>query len=398
MPTKQKNQHLIPRCYLAHFVSSEVPMEHQGNPHFERGVWTTSPTLDHEWKLQGVGNLLSRSYAYELPGDSPHAQKIECFLSSVESPWPGIIRTLTSQQSLSAAQESQLRIFVGALFQRTDATMGMVQSVSDQIEQLYRRVERASTGQEKAADELFRDTQHLPKMLITDPAFEPVICGLPLHFLCNVTSRPFVSSDSPVCLTHRHADEVATLLPAEFIKPSARTNLRRPLVLCPLTPALMLVACEFLADHYASFPFITLTEASHSTLLNILTIENAQDLLLSSLPAPFGPEQPAMAAVLRAGSCGARQHGAWMLLYTSERRYWLPLEADFERALQTIEFRTPALDLLQQASQDEMLVSAEIFVDGQCRGGIREIRFEDVDLTGTRCSRIGARIKLPIGK
>jgi hypothetical protein len=395
--TKQKNQHLIPRCYLANFVSDDVPAEHRSNPQFERGVWTTGPTLDEDWKLQGIGNLLSRSYAYELPGDTPHAQKIESFLSAVESPWPGIVRTLSSRQALNADQEIQLRFFIATLFHRTDAVMDMIQGMSNEIELLYRSVERASMGAETAADELFRDTQHLSKMLIKDSRFGAVIQGLRIYFLCNDTPACFLSSDAPVCLRHLHSDEVARLLPPTYVKSSVPTNVRRPLMLCPLAPGLMLLACEFLSDNHADSPFITITDRQQSTLLNILTIANARDLLLSSLRDPFGQNQPAMAAILRTGSCGGRDRGTWMLLYTSEHRYWLPLER-YEHNVQTIEFMTPALDTLQQAVDDEALVSAEIFVDGQSRAGIQEILFEDVDVSGKRPTRIGARVKLPIGK
>jgi hypothetical protein len=272
--------------------------------------------------------------------------------------------------------------------------MSMIKGWSDQIEQIYRRVEQGSTGKETAADELFRDTEHLPKMLIMDPAFHAVFSGLQLHFLCNSTSHPFLSSDSPVCLTHRHADEVTSLMPAAYTRAQAPTNERRPLVLCPLTPALMLLACEFVSDQYAGLPFITIIDSTQSKLLNVSSIENAQGLLLSSTCEPFGQDQPAIAAVLRGGSCGARQHGVWMLLYTSEHRYWLPLES-YQHTLQSIDFTTPSLDLLQQASDDGSLVSAEIFVNGHSRGGMREIRFEHVDVTGKLRTRIASRIKLP---
>lgn len=397
MATKQKNQHLIPRCYLANFVSNDVPAEQQSNPHFERGIWTTSPAMDQEWRLQGIGKVLSRSYAYELPGDTPHAQQIEAFLSAVESPWRGIIHKLSTRGALSSDQDFQLRFFIATLFHRTDTTMGMVQSFSDQIEQLYRRVERGSTGSESAADELFRDAQHLSKMLIVDPSFGAVIQGLRIHFLCNATSDLFLSSDSPVYLSHRHSDEVARLLPPTYMKSSAPTNVRRPLVLCPLTPTLMLLACEFVADEFADSPFITIADRQQATLLNILTIENARELLLSSLRDPFGQNHAAIAAILRTGSCGGRERGTWMLLYTSEGRYWLPLES-YKHDIQAIVFMTPALDTLLKAAADEALVSAEIFVDGQSRGGMREIQFDDVDISGKWPTRIGLRVKLPIGK
>ena len=396
MPSKQKNQHLIPRCYLANFVSDEVSPEHANNPRFERGVWTTDPSLEHEWTLQGTGKLLSRSYAYELPGDLPHEQKLENYLGTVETPWPSIIQALGLRQNLTAEQESRFRLFLGTLFQRSDAVMATSQGWSSQIEELYRRVERDTTGQEAAADELFRDTQHLSKVLIMNPAFDAVLGGLRLHFVCNETPNAFLSSDAPVWLTHRHADEVARLLPANSVQASAPTNVRRPLVLCPLTPKLMLVACEFLGETYDDRPFMTITDVMHSSLLNLLTIENARDLLLSSLRAPFGSNQAAVAKILRSGSCGPQQQGAWLRLYTSEHRYWLPLD-EFERTIQTIRFRTPSLDLLREASEDESLVSAEVFVDGRPHCGMREIQFDHVDLTGAHSSVIGAKLKLPIG-
>lgn len=398
MPTKQKNQHLVPQCYLVNFISSEIPAEHQENVHFERGIWTTSPTLDDEWRLQGIRNLLRRSYAYSLPEDSPHHQKIERFLSTVETPWPGIIQTLISERIPSPDQESELRMFVSTLYQRTDSTMDMVQGWIGDIERLYRDVERASTGQDRAADEVFSEAHNTPKKLIEDTVFYRVFRSHRLHFLRNMTTSPFLSSDSPVSLTHRHADEVACLLPSpSLIESSATANLRRPLVLCPMTPKLMLLVCEFVSDQYPGFPFITLTDQTQAIVLNVLTIENAQDVVLSSVRFPFDKDQPGIAALLRTGSCGPRQHGAWMLLYTNRNRYWLPLD-DWKHTLQAIVFRTPDLDQLRRASEDESLESAEIFVDGRNRAGMRDIRFEDVDLSGMRSNRIGSQCKLSIGK
>lgn len=395
MPTKQKNQHLIPRCYLANFISAEVPPEQQANPHFERGIWTTPPTLEEEWRLQGIRNLLSRSYAYELPGDTPHAQQIESYLSTVETPWPHIIQTLAAGQALSTEQEAGLRLFVSTLYQRTDATMAMVQGWTDSIERLYRMVERAHMGAESAADDLFAAAPHIPKSLIRDGVLDGALRNHRLHFLRNETSSPWLTSDSPVSLTHRHPDEVAALLPAlQLIKSGATTNLRAPLVLCPLTPTLMLLASGFVDTDYRGFPFLTLDDPRQATLLNLLTIESAQDLLLSSLRAPFGDAQAKIAALLQTVSHGAHTRGAWLLLYTNRRRYWLSLE-EFQHEIQELTFRTLDVEQLRQATEDESLESVQIFVDGCERGGMREIRFEHIDLEGTGPSRIGSRIKLP---
>lgn len=395
MPTKQKNQHLIPRCYLANFISSQVPPEQQTNPQFERGIWTTPPTLEEEWKLQGIRKLLSRSYAYALPGDTPHDQKIESYLSTIETPWPNIMQTLAAGQMLSVDQEAGLRLFVSTLYQRSDAAMAMVKGWTDSIEKLYRMVERAHTGAESAADDVFAAAPHIPKSLIMDAVLDGALRNHRLHFLRNETSSPWLTSDAPVSLTHRHPDEIAALLPSlKLIKSGATTNLRGPLVLCPLTPTLMLLASGFVEAEYPGFPFLTIDDPRQVTLLNLLTIENAQDLLLSSLRAPFGDAQAKMAALLRTVSHGAHTRGAWMLLYTNRRRYWLSLE-DFQHEIQELTFQTLDVERLRQATEDESLESVQIFVDGCERGGMREIRFEHIDLKGTGPSRIGSRIKLP---
>jgi hypothetical protein len=129
----------------------------------------------------------------------------------------------------------------------------------------------------------------------------------------------------------------------------------------------------------------------------MLTIESAQELLLSSLRAPFGEKQASVAASLRSASNGVHTHGPWLLLYTNRRRYWLPLD-DFEHNMQELSFRTPDRDQLRQATEDEALEKVLIFVDGRERGGMRKIHFEHVDLEGGRPSRIGSQIKLPIGR
>jgi hypothetical protein len=276
--------------------------------------------------------------------------------------------------------------------------MAMVRDWIDDIDKLYRDVERAHTGQERTADEVFCEAHNIPKKLITATVFDRAFRSHRLHFLRNMTTSPFLSSDSPVSLTYRHADEVARLLPSPLlVKSSATTNLRRPLVLCPLTPALMLVVCEFVSDQYPGFPLIRLTDSRQAIMLNVLTIENAQDLVLSSVRFPFGKDQSRIAALLRTGSCGLRQDGTWMLLYTNQHRYWLPLD-DWEHTLQAIVFKTPALDQLRRASEDGALESAEIFVNGRSRAGMRDICFEDVDLSGIRSNRIGSKVKLPISK
>ena len=65
--------------------------------------------------------------------------------------------------------------------------------------------------------------------------------------------------------------------------------------------------------------------------------------------APFCDAQAKIAALLRTVSHGAHTRGAWMLLYTNRRRYWLSLE-DFQHEIQELTFRTPDREQLRQAT------------------------------------------------
>ncbi len=377
--SKKKDQHTVPESYLQGFVSDEIPPEHRANPLFEPGVWVSSPDLQRGWSHRHPSNVLTKSYFYNIPGDSPDAPVIEEFLSRVEATFPRVRRELVAGRMPTGEDIGNLALFASTLSMRTEAQLAHWERQFSDLRHLYRQV-GGYDPEEPTGDSIADGSPEvLARQLITEPTLARLLLEQGMYVLVNRTEELFVSSDNPVIHQHWHVDEMQRAL-AGLVRADIPRSERRPVTLLPLDPRHLLISSLFLKTAPRPCGAHDITEAATIVWLNILALVNADELVVSSKPRVSRGDDLALVEGMERWRA-AQENGVYLSIYTKRERYWLPIR-DLDRTGGRLSFVPLDLEEFHRLVDDGDLDHLEVHQGTDLAGGMRQIMFHSVDASG----------------
>jgi len=379
----KKNQHVVPRCYLAAFLSGERPLEHADNAKFERGVWTSSPSLDG-WKLKAPANVLTKPYFYTVPGDDPCRPEVEEFLGRIEDRIPPLRAKLERREPLTVGDLCLTALFTMTLFQRVPRQQGVLE---DFLATTVRHRQAFEQGSRADAVQLSPETVEACRawsrrsLLATDPA--AILLAEGIHFIVGHSSDLLLTGDNPVLRFWRHTDELAKFLgDASLIDPRFTRADVHPVTIAPLTPRVALLATPFLRTEYEGYPYLPSPRPTLFEGINVMTILNADKVVVSALPEPLGSREEAFRQFLLEKSQEPRADQEEVLIYTDDDRFVLPI-ADLLHEPMRAAFHVVGQVPQQLKIPDARFSRVGFFRGGVELGGMRNVRAEVQDSTVT---------------
>lgn len=396
MPSKKKDQHFIPRCYLNGFLSSDRPTGHENNKHFRPGVWVRRKDLSDEWKLKSTDNRkFKRSYYYNLPNDSLENPLVENILGYFETQYTPIRQKLHHRQPINLTDLRNLSIFCYLLFTRTEKRQ-------DSLTETFRKLGEFTLAYEGVGpnDSTFQDMQshmaNIPKWLLSQIDLAKTVLERNPQFVINHTDIPYITSDNPVVHWISHVDEVIDLVGRDDVVGSGYLrNVQEATFLLPIAPEIMMIASPFLDDH-DEFPFVDCRSETAIIQANLRIVSNAHEMLISQRSRPFVRNEGELKKLIDHIS-DPSQIGDWILVYSATNRYKLAVR-DCEHEGNRIKFLPTDLSVLADIVNDGNLERVEIFHQGKAFGGMREIVLGDVDPSGETYSYINWKLNLPINR
>lgn len=387
---KYKAQHTVPQCYMKAFISETRPPEYADNKHFKLGVWVNNKDLSSRWQMKAPKNILAKPYYYNLPGDDTDKPLIEDTLNAVENVYPSLLKKIEEGDVLSEEERQALAFFVSTLLMRTEQQQDHWAGQLKELERIHRMVEWACTGGEAGSDELAQKLLHTPKLFIFEHPAAGILLEHGMHFIVNDTRTPFITSDAPVIHYRAHIDEVGALRSlGDCLDTSVTRNVQDHVIFLPLSPRTMLASSPFILSDYPGAPYLRCSDADVVMSFNLVVCVEAREIVISKVDRPFGDLEGKFEQLVAAVREQASQPraGTWLLIYTNKNRYLLPV-TEVERSTFSLRFRTEDLETLARIAADGELERLEYRENGMAGGGMQQIAFESIDLTGREPSVI----------
>lgn len=358
---EKKDQHLVPACYLKEFVA-EVPSKHKNNILFEQGVYVNNKFLSSTWKLRSVSNsIFTKSYFYNLEGDSPKAPKIEEYLSSIERYY-----SKTLQRLKTGVFSNEILYFFSCFtclqYMRVEPFINMMQGSFDQIGKWADEF----SGNNDASNEMADITK---KMLMR---FEH---GEMLHphsaIIFNSTNFPFITSDNPVQCRQVNTEDLSLLFGKQYVKKGQRKSVEKAFSFFPLTPKIAYVSCELMKDELKGSICI-LNDLLCIYWINYHSIRNAYENVYSSIVEPIKGENKLSEFLI---NDVVEDSGYRTKIYTENDRFSFSI-ANYKSTNEMIEFTTDNVDFCNLVSVGEDISLIEVFDNGRCCMLMRECFIE----------------------
>ncbi len=379
---KNPRQHIVPRIYLKAFAVDSPPEDWPAGRPFTPYVWVIECSLKEEPVRRAPSQLLWQRALYTLAAEDPSDPSIEKYLSSIESVFASTITKVLAEQPLSPEDMAALAVFTGALAGRTPGMMEHRQSQVDEIQGLYRQVERGATGSETASDEFWKGSDEAGRRLILTTAGSYASVILPYAWLfINQSPVPLVTSDQPVTHLFLHVDELAgNGFPPELLNPEAQPSDRAFVSLTPLAPHVAMLSSPLLVPPTDSFYWRS-SNIRIAVALNEWTRHHAQKVILSKYRNPYGPIREHAIELERREEASPRASG--LQIYTKRNRYWIPSEDVVHGhgshvLIGRLTFTTAELESVRLAAADGELVEINVYSDGRQVGAMRNARFISV--------------------
>lgn len=378
MPEKRAQQHVIPRVYLNAFCDPAPPAGHPPGQPFAPAVWLVPKSLAEPPRRRAPRKAFVELHAYTLKGDDPRRPEIEVRLSEVESAYAPVLRRVRARAALARDERRTLALFVATLYLRTPGQMRQWQRFVDDVQHIYRQVDRGANGNERYSDEAFAGADEAGKRQVLQAA--GAVAGLleriGWRLLVNDTPEVFATSDTPVVRREVHVDELLAMgVPGPWLDPDPLPNRREVLLYCPLAPDAALVACPLLPRTPELYwP----ASAALAANLNLLVRENARELLIAFGPDPFGDLTPSILARDAAAQREAADPRPIVTAYTDRTRVRFRAEAiDHGHGASPLEgrltFRTRDADALRILAEAERIPEVTYGAPAG-RGGRRDAR------------------------
>ena len=272
---KKRNQHIVPRCYLKHFVDRSSP-KHEKK--YESGVYVNTPALDRAWKMKGLSNnIFSKTRFYNLKSDDPDRPLVEEHLAKLESFYSKAMTNLLNGD-FSNEIFSIFTLFVVTQFLRTEQVLNAYQNSWDKAA-LYADM---FEGSGKRNQTIYGEISKKQILHLAKPEFLN-----PIHrksgIILNSTQIPFLTSDKPVIREFFNRDDIARIFhPLQQIK-YIDDHLESLFYFMPLTPWLAYVSHSSFEGETSGF------ECSHKSVisqLNDMMLLNASEYIYSFMDNP----------------------------------------------------------------------------------------------------------------
>jgi hypothetical protein len=402
MSQKKAQHHVVPRVYLNAFRDPAPPPGHPRGAPYTGALWLVPKSLTEAPKRRSPDKAFRVLNAYTLKGDDPRRPRIEEWLSRVEAGYARVSRRVAARAPLTRDDGRVLALFVATLFWRTPEQMAHWQRQLDEIQHLYRQVDRGANGDERYSDEFWAGADEAGKRMVGEASrglAELLTRGG--WFRLVVHDRPsgdpgpeseggkavaFITSDAPVVRHDVHVDELLAMgVPVAWLDPDALPNRREALFYCPLAPDVAVLACPLFRP--ADLRLWPAPGPGLIANLNIVTRNHAHRLLVASRPDPFG----ALRSLVLAADLEARREAAdpraVLSVYTDRTRVRLRAEAlDRGRGAHVLNgrltFRTRDADALRILAEAASLPEVTYEIPGTgSSGGMRDARVVAVALT-----------------
>jgi hypothetical protein len=383
---KKAQQHVIPRVYLNAFCDPTPPDGHPSDRPYTGALWVMPKSLTEAPWRRAPRKVFRELNAYTLKSDDPKRPKIEEQLSRLESAYAPVLRKLLDRGALTLDDCRILALFVGALFLRTPGQMAHWQRQLDELQHIYRQVDRANNGEERFSDEYWAGADEAGKRLVTQGAraFAQLLERNGWRLLVNETANVFITSDNPVVHREVHVDELLAMgFPNDWIESDVLPNRREFLTYCPLTPVVSFVACPLFR-----LPRTLYWLVPHEELvmhLNVLVRAYADELLIASRADPFGKLRPYITALEEARRASPPDARPILSVYTDSTRVRLRMDS-FEHGPGPhvlngrLTFRTADMEALRILADSANL--PEVTYQGpEGKGGMRDARVIAVALS-----------------
>lgn len=374
-------QHLLPVVYQRAFADVIPPVGHPSGAPFAPRVWLIPRGLRNAGKARSPKNAFVATRFYTLRDDDPSAPRIENALAIIESEYGRVGLRLNAREELTRDEYVALVSFVGTLFTRVPGYLAHWQSQYEELERIYRSVERGGSGAEVHADQIFWMKDEMAKRLLFDHADSyGSVVGPGGWLISNESGRPLLAADSPVVHRFLHRDELeATGFPASVFVPGVPVTQRAFFSYCPLSPTLAFVSSPLLVPPKESV-YLAVSNSQLVLGLNELSRSHCSEHLLSPSEDPYGPIRPMLRELDRL-SLEQRARGAdtGARIYTAAQRLWLTCRSmlheegphPLHSRVRLISASGPIPAELQVGT---FVSELEMFESGRPVGGMREAR------------------------
>ncbi|RUP83566.1 hypothetical protein C7Y69_00815 [Alteromonas sp. KS69] len=272
---KKRDQHIVPRCYLKHFVDSSSAVK---NKKYEAGVYVNTSALDRAWKMKGLSNnIFTKTRFYNLKSDDPDKPLVEEHLAKIESFYSkGITKLLNGEFSNEIL--SIFSLFVVTQFLRTEKVLKAHQKSWDRVA-LYADMFEGGNRNRNIYDEISK--QQILYLAKTE-ALNPI--HRKSGIIINCTQIPFLTSDKPVIKEFFNQEDISRIFHPLQQKKYIDDHFESLFYFMPLTPWLAYVSHSSFEGETKGF------ECSHESVisqLNDMMLLNASEHIYSFMDNPI---------------------------------------------------------------------------------------------------------------
>lgn len=197
--SEPKNQHIIPRCYLKHFVDPNTPLGH------EPYVWIFE-RKSKKGKKRAPKNILAEKNFYTLKVRGKKDYSIEKTLAQIEGEYSSVFETkIKAKLPLNEYEHIILCSFVAAMLQRTLKQKESIEGTLDQIIERAEKMEKENGLLPKTSIELKKKKEDAHKLSVIQmiPHITEVLLKMNLAFFSSNRQSSFITSDAP-CFLFNH--------------------------------------------------------------------------------------------------------------------------------------------------------------------------------------------------
>lgn len=270
----KKNQHIVPRAYLKHFIDDSISKDRE---EFEAGVFVNSSDLDKPWKMRGLGHsLFTETRFYNLESDNPESPIIENYLAVIESHYAQAVKKLLDGE-FSNEIFSILSLFVAVQFFRTKSSVKTYQKSWDKVSEWADMFEGGELNRTLYGEISLKRLLYLANTKAITRLHK---CAV---IIINSTRIPFLTSDKPVIRSFYNREDITKFFYPQQLKTYIGEQLESPFYFMPLAPWLAYIS------HNAFESEIKGVECENHNIivqLNDLMLLNADEHIYSCINNP----------------------------------------------------------------------------------------------------------------
>ncbi len=195
--SEPKKQHIVPKCYLKHFVDPNTPKNH------EPYVWVFDKK-GKKGKKRSPKNTFTQTDIYTLKVlEEGKDYSIEKNLSQIEGEYSSVFENkIKKHLPLSTEEHVILCAFVAAMLQRTLKQKRHIEGMLDQMIKRVEVMEKARNLPPKKSLELKKEKENAHAMSLASslPSVTATLVKMNVAFLCSKSKNSFITSDNPCYL------------------------------------------------------------------------------------------------------------------------------------------------------------------------------------------------------